>query len=269
VAPTATDERDRELHRLAPDHADKARYMLGHDRPEVLHDDTGTLMVLYTVGDHLRAVRWLVVGTERGVLVVGPGDHRSAKLRETLHRMHPATAATALRLVVLGLAWTVGEVLGQDLPESPDAPRMTHGDRRKQLRATRSALAGLRERLAIEAHELEELPESGDKSQHTSVHAVRRARSAFAAGASAAERLYMQYGDELTEQSTMVNERLTLVSTVFLPATVTTGFFGMNFAWMTDRVGSMGAFVLLGVLVPLVVSAATLLVMTRFGAGRG
>lgn len=44
--------------------------------------------------------------------------------------------------------------------------------------------------------------------------------------------------------------RLTLVSMIFLPVTAVTGFFGMNFEWMNRAIASLGAFVVLGVLMP-------------------
>lgn len=42
-------------------------------------------------------------------------------------------------------------------------------------------------------------------------------------------------------------ERLSVIATLAFPATVVTGFFGMNFLWMTDRVQSLAAFLALGV----------------------
>jgi Mg2+ and Co2+ transporter CorA len=44
--------------------------------------------------------------------------------------------------------------------------------------------------------------------------------------------------------------RLTIVSTIFLPITFLTGYFGMNFDWMIDKVNNPVAFGLLGVLLP-------------------
>jgi magnesium transporter len=55
--------------------------------------------------------------------------------------------------------------------------------------------------------------------------------------------------------------RLTVVATIFLPLTVITGFFGMNFGWLVDRIGSGADFVLLGIgaIVAAVVIALTLM----------
>src|SRR5262245_22782740 len=52
------------------------------------------------------------------------------------------------------------------------------------------------------------------------------------------------------KQGEQIN-RLTLVSLIFLPATALTGFFGMNFNWLTASIASGQAFLILGVLLPL------------------
>jgi Mg2+ and Co2+ transporter CorA len=50
-------------------------------------------------------------------------------------------------------------------------------------------------------------------------------------------------------QAEQIN-RLTLVSLIFLPVTALSGFFGMNFNWMIDHLGSRDAFLICGILLP-------------------
>jgi Mg2+ and Co2+ transporter CorA len=85
----------------------------------------------------------------------------------------------------------------------------------------------------------------------------------FDANRSTAARLHAMLGDLLAEQGAVVNERLTLVATIFLPLTLATGFFGMNFGWMQERTGSLAAFALLGVVLPALATAATLVLVRR------
>ena len=75
-------------------------------------------------------------------------------------------------------------------------------------------------------------------------------------------------GDLLAEQGAVVTERLTLVATIFQPHTLATGFFGMNFAWMQERTGSAGAFVLLGIVLPTLATVITLVMVRRLTGSR-
>jgi len=71
--------------------------------------------------------------------------------------------------------------------------------------------------------------------------------------------------NEQTEINVRQNQTmkvLTLVATIFLPLTSITGFFGMNFFWMTEHIKSFLAFALLGV-GSLIVSLAVLLIWFR------
>src|SRR5215471_7795483 len=65
-------------------------------------------------------------------------------------------------------------------------------------------------------------------------------------------------------QADQIN-RLTLVSLIFLPLTFITGFFGMNFGWMNEVIGSARAFVALGVALPAVSVVVTMAWLRRRG----
>ena len=58
---------------------------------------------------------------------------------------------------------------------------------------------------------------------------------------------------------------LTVVATIFLPLGFLTGFLGMNFGWMIDRIGSPLAFALLGIGLPLLGALLTWMLIQRRG----
>jgi Mg2+ and Co2+ transporter CorA len=56
---------------------------------------------------------------------------------------------------------------------------------------------------------------------------------------------------------------VSVVATIFVPLTFITGFFGMNFGWMVDRVDSQLAFWLLGFGIPVATAALSWRLLVR------
>lgn len=63
----------------------------------------------------------------------------------------------------------------------------------------------------------------------------------------AVDRLMDFYFNASTERIELVSSRLTLITALLVPLTLVTGFFGMNFRWMTDHVESAAEFLVFGV----------------------
>ena len=60
------------------------------------------------------------------------------------------------------------------------------------------------------------------------------------------------YLSMVSNRLNVVVKKLTVLSTVLLPLIVITGFFGQNFGWLVRHVGSLTAFLLLGLALPIV-----------------
>lgn len=203
---------------------------------------------------------------DKGLLVVA-ADEGLAVIRPALAKAEP-DAFVALSAAVVAIAHAARDVM-DDLAQTAN-DLMTQGRQGPSSAATRSQIIRTRPQLLVlqqlfsEQHRL--LAAEEDLSQALPAPAsrlLRRAEAVFGDNATLAERMYAAAGDLLTQQSAIVTERLTVVSTTFLPLTVGVGFFGMNFTWMTDRIESAPAFVLLGIGVPLVLMVATGFVIRR------
>ena len=233
------------------------------------HLTGGRLELVLLLPDHGAQHLTVRIHAAAGVLVMGAPEALEAVRAE-------AGAADGVREAVVGMLLAVArrgeEVLDGFEDESErfedradgyaaSAQRRLLGRRRAELFRIQEAQAAMH-RLCLPEEQLsQELPKELR-------HRLRRAAVEFEANGSAAARLHTVLGDLLAEQGAVVDERLTLVATIFLPLTLATGFFGMNFAWMQERTGSAGAFVLLGIVLPALATVITLVVVRRLTGSR-
>ena len=109
-----------------------------------------------------------------------------------------------------------------------------------RLRRRAAVQRGLSERIGLEIGQVEGLHADDERYFERIGRQVNRQVDAIDAAAQAAGQLI-----DLRLNETIY--WLTVVSTIFLPLTFVTGFFGMNFGWLVGQVDSATAFWLLGV----------------------
>lgn len=80
--------------------------------------------------------------------------------------------------------------------------------------------------------------------------------------------LFELYMAAMDNRQNVIMKQFTVIAGIFLPLSVVTGFFGMNFAWMVRSVESGSAFLLLGVGLPLVILCVLLGVIASRGLFR-
>ena len=144
----------------------------------------------------------------------------------------------------------------------------TSGPERTELTEMRASLFIVRQLCAEHENMLGPDEDFVRNLPKASLRSVRQARAAFAEAEATATRVHTLAGDVLSQQSALVSERLTLVATIFLPLTVGTAFFGMNFGWMTARIGTAAAFFGLGLVFPLLLTVGTVIITGRMTGGR-
>ena len=123
-----------------------------------------------------------------------------------------------------------------------------------RLRRQVAPQRGTFERVSEEIDEVEGLPPDSDRYFTRIADQLARLVDGIDAASNAAANLVDLRLNETTY-------RLTAVATVFLPLTFLTGFFGMNFAWLVNRIHSFWSFAVLGLGGCVVAAVLTLLVL--------
>jgi Mg2+ and Co2+ transporter CorA len=233
--------------------------------PQAQTDDERVFVLAFVAEDVGNPVPVRLFAAKAGLLVIA--------VEAALDIVRPALrpidgdGREALAAVLVALARATSEALddraGEVREVAAQAMGFTSAPERSELNEMRASLFLAQQLCAAHEYLLgpdEDLVQSLPK---TTARSLRQARAAFGDAEATAARIYALAGDVLDQQSALVNERLTLVATIFLPLTLGTSFFGMNFAWMTDRIDTAATFVALGVVLPVVLTAATLILVRR------
>lgn len=240
-------------------------------RPRALVDADQLDLVLVVFGEDRESSLVEVLTTGHGLLVSAPPQGLEV-IRTALAKAssHPAGAEDSWSIVVL-IALAVARRCEAVLDGIDDecqelearATGYTSAMRRRSMSRLRATLFHLQDTQAAQQAMLAPEEELAQFLDPTELILLKRAVTAFDANRATAARLYAMLGDLLGEQNTVVSERLTLVATIFMPLTLATGFFGMNFGWLTDHIGSAGSFLVLGLLVPTGLTVITLACVRR------
>src|SRR5262245_17073174 len=241
----------------------------------------------------LRAVTWLadaagevaevhVLSSPRGVVTVWSGDPAALEQSRThfadraaeLNKSRFQAAAIVLQLLlgtldqaISRLDTTLHEVREQLRPGA--AVEFTTASQRLQTlqarwadfdrysSAVRSAMVGVEAVSGMDARGAEELNDYAEQVEDIEHRLNDRSKWGSNILQDYVAAIAQRQGDQIN--------RLTLVSLIFLPLTFITGFFGMNFGWMNEVIGSARAFVALGVALPAVSVVVTMAWLRRRG----
>ena len=236
----------------------------------------------------LRAVTWLadssgaltevhVLGTERWIVTLWNGDVAGLDLARQhfaggcsqLEESPYLAAAILLQLLLATLDETISAMdarlykIEEQMAKDPDSLKLA--DLRKPLSrrqptwarferyssSVRLAIVGIEAVPGMDARGAAELNDYADQVEDVEHRFRERIQWAWDAMHNYAEGLAQRQGQQIS--------RLTVISLIFLPITFLTGFFGMNFNWMINVLGSAPAFVALGILLPVMSVTLTVL----------
>jgi magnesium transporter len=156
-----------------------------------------------------------------------------------------------VRLDALGATWTEGG--GEPVPR---ATLREAGARLAAIRRWVRAEQAVFERVGVEIGALRSFGNDDEPYFDRLDEQLDRLLASIDAAANA---MAMLLDLELNERAYVVS----VVATIFVPLTFITGFFGMNFGWMVDRIDNQIAFWLLGFGVPLATAVLSWRLLVR------
>jgi magnesium transporter len=106
-------------------------------------------------------------------------------------------------------------------------------------------------------------PEERQRLVRSYQRAARSVLTDIASLQDASRRAFVSYSSLVSGEQNGVINRLAIVSTIFLPLSFLTGFFGMNFTYMTDELESTTVFWMLAVGLQAIVLFIALYVLHR------
>ena len=230
------------------------------------HVDGERVSVLAFAANDLRKPEAVqLLAAPRGLLVIAEEPTLEIVRREVAPSSDDGRVALAAVLVRLGRATgeALDELAGTARDVAARAMSFASAPERGELTEIRASVFILQQLSAAQKYLLGPDEDLVQGLPADARRPLRKARAAFADAEATAPRLHGTAGDVLAQQSALVNERLTLVATIFLPLTLSTSFFGMNFGWMTARIGTAWAFFGLGVVFPVLIVVGTVIVMGR------
>jgi magnesium transporter len=231
-----------------------------HVRAEY-HDGTAVGVVPVVCGNEVTHIH--VLADERRFVTVHHGPvELIGTFIDWLPQDLPPDAVTTMFLFLQGVLETFRRAVTQAHLEVEDLeeamferrqPEHVHRLARLRRRAARLHRAFLpyaavaqeilvRRRMANHA-----IPKERQEMTRLHEHTVQLVLGEIEALRDATRRAATSYASLVADQQNIVINRLTIVSMVFLPLSFLTGFFGMNFAYLTNRLTSADSFLEFGV----------------------
>ena len=234
-----------------------------------LAEATGTLVEVHVLG----SARWILTMWNGDVAALDLARHRFAESGSELEKIPYLGVAILLQFLLATLDEAITAMdaslyeVEEQMEKDSELPALV--ELRKRLSGRQStwarfgryrssvqlAIVGVEAVPGIDARAAAELNDYADQVEDVE----RRFHERTEWGSDAIH----NYSAALARRQGQQINRLTVVASIFLPLTFITGFFGMNFYWMINLVGSAAAFVVLGIVFPAISAALSVVWLKR------